>query len=118
MILAKDTHKIIRNENVAGGKGPLTIEQLLTAEQMKDQCGLFAHVVIEPNCSLGYHEHHGEGEAYYIIKGTGKYSDNGTDVVVNVGDVVFCPDGEGHGIENLSADENLEFIALIIKTAK
>ena len=39
---------------------------------------MFAEVTIAPGCSLGYHEHHGESETYYIIKGQGEYDDNGT----------------------------------------
>ena len=63
-------------------------------------------------------KHHGNGEAYYITKGSGLYSDNGNIIEVKAGDVVFCPDGEGHGIENTSSSENLEFTALIINTVK
>ncbi len=115
MIFKANEHSVERRENAAGGKGFLNIEHLLGAAQLQNQCGLFAHVTIEPNSSLGYHEHHGEGESYYILRGTGLYSDNGTPVQVKAGDVVFCPDGEGHGIENTSADQPLEFVALIIK---
>ena len=118
MIFTKETHQTERREKAAGGNGHLLVEHLLGKDQLKEQCGMFAKVVLEPNCSLGYHEHHGNGEAYYITKGTGKYSDNGTEVIVNAGDVVFCPDGEGHGIDNISKEGNLEFIALIINTAK
>lgn len=116
MIFTK--HEVVRKEQANGGKGHVILEHLLTKKELKEQCGMFAHVTIEVNCSLGYHEHHGEGEAYYITKGTGLYSDNGNLVEVKAGDVVFCPDGEGHGIENTSDSENLEFTALIIKTAK
>ena len=91
---------------------------IFTKNELKEQCGMFAHVTLEPNCSLGYHEHHGNGEAYYITKGSGLYSDNGNIIEVKAGDVVFCPDGEGHGIENTSSSENLEFTALIINTVK
>ena len=116
MILSK--HEIVRKEKANGGKGHIIIEHLLNQDQLQNQCGMFAHVTLEPNCSLGYHEHHGNGEAYYITKGTGIYSDNGNMVEVKAGDVVFCPDGEGHGIENTSATENLEFTALIVNTPK
>ncbi len=34
-------------------------------------------MTLEPGCSLGYHEHHGESETYYIIQGQGEYNDNG-----------------------------------------
>ena len=110
------THETERREKAAGGKGHLIVEHLLGKEQLQNQCGMFAHVTLEPNCSLGYHEHHGNGEAYYITHGNGLYSDNGTPVQVKAGNVVFCPDGEGHGIENISPDDNLEFTALIINT--
>lgn len=112
-------HEVVRKEKAAGGKGHIIIEHLLTKDQLKDQCGMFAHVTLEANCSLGYHEHHGNGEAYYITKGKGLYSDNGKLVEVKAGDVVFCPDGEGHGIENITENNgNLEFTALIINTVK
>ena len=101
MILSE--HQIVRKEKANGGKGHIIIEHLLSQDQLQNQCGMFAHVTLEVNCSLGYHEHHGNGEAYYITKGTGLYSDNGTMVEVKAGDVVFCPDGEGHGIENTSS---------------
>ena len=116
MILSE--HQIVRKEKANGGKGHIIIEHLLPQDQLQNQCGMFAHVTLEVNCSLGYHEHHGNGEAYYITKGTGLYSDNGTMVEVKAGDVVFCPDGEGHGIENTSPTENLEFTALIVNTPK
>lgn len=116
MILSE--HEIVRKEKANGGKGHIIIEHLLNQDQLQNQCGMFALVTLEPNCSLGYHEHHGNGEAYYITKGSGLYSDNGTMVDVKAGDVVFCPDGEGHGIENTSTTENLEFTALIINTPK
>lgn len=114
MILSE--HTVVRKEHANGGKGHLIVEHLLNPEQLQNQCGMFAHVTLEPNCSLGYHEHHGNSEAYYITKGIGEYSDNGRLVRVQAGDVVFCPDGEGHGIDNLSDTDNLEFTALIINT--
>ena len=64
-------HEIVRKEKANGGKGHIIIEHLLTKNELKEQCGMFAHVTLEPNCSLGYHEHHGNGEAYYITKGSG-----------------------------------------------
>jgi len=88
-------------------------EILLSDEQMGEHCGLFGKVTIKPGCELGYHEHHGEGEAYYILKGSGIYSDNGKEIAVTPGDVVFCEDGSGHGLIN-TGTEDIEFIALIL----
>ena len=64
---------------------------------------------------MGYHQHVGDFEIYYIVKGEGQYNDNGTIVPAKVGDVFRCADGEFHAIQN-TGDEDLEFIALIVAT--
>lgn len=106
--------KTVRVENMKGGNGHVIIRHLLEEDQLKDKCGLYAQVTIEPGCSLGYHEHHGESETYYILSGKGIYSDNGELRMVNAGDVTYTPDGKGHALSN-SGDEDLVFMALIIK---
>ena len=75
-------------QNMCGGKGHVIIERLLDDEQLNGKCGLYANVKIEKDCSLGYHEHHGESETYYILNGEGDYDDNGKTVHVKKGDVV------------------------------
>lgn len=59
--------RIRREEHMAGGNGHVIIKEILDAEQLNGKCGLYAQVTLEPGCSLGYHEHHGESETYYII---------------------------------------------------
>ena len=61
--------KIRREEHMAGGNGHVIIKEILDAEQLNGKCGLYAQVTLEPGCSLGYHEHHGESETYYILQG-------------------------------------------------
>ncbi|MFI3205851.1 MAG: cupin domain-containing protein [Clostridia bacterium] len=100
-------------ENLAGGKGFVTIEKLLGEKELNGKCGLFAKVTIEPGHSLGYHVHHGESETYYMLSGVGEYSDNGTVRTVKAGDVTFTPNGFGHGMEN-NGTEDVVFMALII----
>lgn len=102
-----------RIENMCGGKGHVLISHLLDQNQLNGKCGLYARVTLEPGCSLGYHEHHGESETYYILSGRGIYSDNGKLRLVQAGDVTFTPDKEGHALTN-TEEENLEFMALII----
>ena len=106
--------KIRREEHMAGGNGHVIIKEILDAEQLNGKCGLYAQVTLEPGCSLGYHEHHGETETYYLTKGAGIYNDNGKEYPVEVGDVTFCADGNGHGIKN-AGEEDLVFVALILK---
>lgn len=106
--------KTERIENMCGGKGHLIIKHLLGEQELNGKCGLYAEVTIEPGCSLGFHEHHGESETYYILKGQGIYSDNGALRMVKAGDVTFTPDGQGHALTN-TEDTDLVFMALIIK---
>ncbi len=105
--------EIKKVENMHGGEGHVIIKRLLDEKQLNGKCGLYAEVTIEPGCSLGYHEHHGESETYYILSGKGIYSDNGDLRMVEAGDVTFTPDGKGHALTN-SGDEDLVFMALII----
>lgn len=105
----------IQAANKAGGKGTITIVKLLTPEEMDGKCDMYAKVIIPPLCSIGLHEHHGNTETYHILHGTARYNDNGKEITIGAGTTTFCPDGEKHGIENLSATENLVFMALIIR---
>lgn len=102
-----------RIENMCGGVGHVIIKHLLGEKELNGKCGLFGEVTIEPGCTLGYHEHHGESETYYILSGQGDYDDNGTVRPVKAGDVTFTSDGQGHALVN-TGNEDLVFMALII----
>lgn len=106
--------KISRIENMCGGKGHVIIKEILEEEQLNGKCRLYAQVTLEPGCTLGYHEHQGESETYYILSGKGEYNDNGLyhrEVVP--GDITFTPSGKGHGLAN-TGNTDLVFMALII----
>lgn len=100
-------------ENMCGGEGCVVIKHILGKEELNGKCGLYAEVTIGKGCSLGYHEHHGESETYYILSGKGDYNDNGAIRPVTDGDVTFTPSGRGHGLVN-TGDDDLIFMALII----
>lgn len=101
-------------ERANGGIGFMRKEALLATEQMGEYCKMFSRVTLKPNCELGYHEHHGETEAYYILSGKGMYDDDGKACPIEAGDVTFCEDGKGHGMKN-TGNEDLIFVALILK---
>ena len=61
-------------KNMCGGDGEVKIKHILGEKQLNGKCGLYAEVTIEPGSSLGFHEHHGESETYYIISGKGEAS--------------------------------------------
>lgn len=105
--------KVERVENMCGGKGHVIIKHILGEKELNGKCGLYAKVVIEPGCTLGYHEHHGESETYYILSGECEYDDNGTKRTVKAGDVTHTPDGCGHALAN-TGNTDLVFMALII----
>ena len=83
--------EIQRIENMCGGNGHVFLKPILNEKQLNGKCGLYAEVTLEPGCSLGYHEHHGESETYYILSGKGIYSDNGELRMVEAGDMTFTP---------------------------
>ena len=105
--------KTERKENKFRDNGHVILKQLIGEKELNGKCGLYAEVTLEPGCGLGFHEHHGETETYYILKGEGIYSDNGNLRMVKAGDVTFTPSGQGHALTN-TGDEDLVFMALII----
>ena len=98
------------------GKGEIFITHLLTPKEMVGKCLMFARVRVPVGASLNVHQHVGTNETYHILQGKGLYTDNGKTYEVKAGDTTFCADGDTHGLENIG-DEDLVFIALIIKTA-
>lgn len=99
----------------ANGVGEVKIEMILD-EELKDKCGLYAKVTIPAGSVLGYHEHHGNGESYFILSGEGVYDDNGVKRVVKAGDSTWTPDGSGHALDNTNGKEPVVFMALIINS--
>ena len=96
------------------GKGELKLDLVLD-EELGDKCGLYAKVTIPAGSTLGYHEHHGEGESYFILSGEAIYDDNGTKRKISAGDTTWTPSGSGHGVDNSAGAEDLVFMALIVK---
>jgi len=102
-----------RDACVQNGKGLIHMKDLTDKEGLYNHGRLFAHVTIDPGCSIGDHPHNHETEFYYIIKGEGVFNDNGTEVVVRPGDICATGYGEVHGLENRGT-EPVELIALIV----
>ena len=97
------------------GKGELKLELILD-EELGDKCRLYAKVTIPAGSTLGFHEHHGNNECYFILSGEGVYDDNGVKRTVKAGDVTWTPDGSGHGLSNEGGKEDIVFMALIINS--
>lgn len=97
----------------ANGVGEVLIEKILD-EELADKCGLYARVTIPAGSVLGYHEHHGNGESYFVLSGEAIYDDNGKKRIIRPGESTWTPDGSGHGVDNSQGKEPIVFMALIV----
>lgn len=113
MIKKSEELKVDTVKSLMGGQGELTRIHFMDLGELDGKGRLFCRFSIKPEDSIGYHEHKGEQEAYYILKGKALLNDNGTETVLNPGDFSLCISGQSHSIKNVG-EENLEFIALII----
>ena len=114
MIRPANECKVEYRERMRGGDGTVKLTELIvTPAELAEKGRLFSKITLEPGCGIGYHEHSGERELFYILSGTAEYSDNGTPRTAHAGDVIICPGGTGHSIANRGA-ETVELIALIV----
>ena len=114
MIRKAEECKVELREHMRDGNGTVQITNFAAgAAELNDKGRLFGKITLNPGCSIGFHIHEKDSELFYIMKGTGIYSDNGTPVTVTAGDVTLCPAGTGHAIANES-DEVLELVAVIV----
>lgn len=96
-----------------GGPGQVLVTNLASKEEMLENGRLYAGMVIEPGCGIGYHDHHDETEIFYVIEGSVIWNDGEKDTEVSEGGVMICEDGKGHSILNKS-DKPAKLTALIL----
>lgn len=113
-MVRRDSERTVETKKMFDGAGQVKMHRILeNVDELYGKGRVFNHIYLEKGCEIGWHIHRGDGETYYIIKGQGEYSDNGTVVTLKPGDVAFVDDGEGHSLKN-NGDEPLEAIALIL----
>ena len=114
MIRTQDQCQKELREHMRDGKGTVELTNFITSpEELCMKGRLFSKITLKSGCSIGYHVHENDSELFYILSGTAEYNDNGEVVTVSAGDVMICPPGTGHGIENVSQSA-VEFIAVIV----
>ena len=113
MIKRNGSYITQKNENMRGGEGVITIENLLTPEELYESGRLFARITVNPGCSIGSHIHEGEMETFFVVSGSAEFSDNGETLTLNEGDTALTVSGDGHSVRN-KGDVPLVMIALII----
>lgn len=113
MIRHKNELYSVKKPSPFDGTGEITVRSLLeNEEEMYHKGRVFAHTTVYPGSSIGVHKHVNESETYYILSGSGTYQDNGRLIEIHPGDVLYCGDGETHGIT--AGSEAIEMIALIL----
>ncbi len=114
MIKKRDEYTAEIREKMRGGEGSVQIIDLLPPEFSNEKCRLFAKIVLPPKASIGFHNHVGEFEAYYIISGKAVTQDgSANEHTLDPGDGMYTGFGSGHSIRN-DEDHDLVFIALIL----
>ncbi len=113
MIRRKEECNTDLREAMRGGPGTVKVTGLVSKEELLNHGRLFAEMILEPGCGVGYHEHQDETEIFYLIEGTVVYNDDGREIEMYAGDVMICEDGHGHAVTNRS-DVTARLMALII----
>lgn len=108
----KKSRKETKSE-MFGGNGEVQIEILLEPDKLKDEMRMFNRMTFPPGASLGLHDHVDNFEIYYILEGEGTAIDDGKEVPVQAGDVIYTADGATHALIN-SGNRPLVMLATII----
>ena len=98
---------------VRNGNGLIHINHLTDKEGLYGHGRMFAHITVDPGCSIGYHDHQHETEFYYILKGEAVFQDDDKEVLLHAGHIGANGYGHSHGLINRTA-EPVELIALIV----
>jgi len=114
MVRKKNEMEIEEREKMRGGEGVIKILHFFKKDEFKANVRLCAKLIIEPNCSIGLHQHIDEDEVFIILNGEGILFDGKKETIVEEGDAILTGNGESHSIKNIG-DKNLEIIAFISK---
>lgn len=112
MIRTEKDMAISVKENMRGGNKSVNFLEVVDKQNLLHS-RLFSKLTLTPGSSIGPHEHSGEIEYYYILKGEGVVTEKDGQKLVKEGDVVITGWGNSHAISNES-DKDLEFLAVIM----
>ncbi len=99
-------------EKMRDGRGEVKIEHLWKKDELCNRARLLARLTLTPGSSIGFHEHIGECEVFYILQGQAKMLDNNRQETLTAGDTILTSDC-GHAVE-AAGNENLIMLAVIL----
>ena len=109
---ASECRKEIR-EHMRDGDGQVLITNLFEKDELLGKSRMFSTLTLEPGCGIGKHDHHGEQEYFYVVKGNPTYYDDDKEIELQEGDVTVCLDGHSHSITN-KTNETVIVVANIL----
>ncbi len=112
-----DRNLLSKASGVHQGKGELEFRRVWGAEDFKTTWGFVDHILIPPDCSIGYHRHGTIEECYIILAGSGRMTVDDETELVTVGDAIPNRLGGAHGIYN-HTQEDLEVFNMAVFMAK
>ena len=68
--------KVAVVEHPRGGEGSVEFHHIVSAEELNGHGSMYAMAVLRPHSSVGWHQHVGNTEPYFILKGKGVFVDN------------------------------------------
>ena len=97
-----------------GGKGTASSMPYSAMQGLQGKFKTFNLMTLDANSAIGYHRHETDVECYLLLEGKAKYTDNGEEIIVEAGDLMFCNKGESHSLEALD-EEGVTFLAFILE---
>ena len=61
--------KIAVVEHARGGEGSVEFHHIVSAEELNGHGSLYAMAILRPHSSVGWHQHVGNTEPYFVLKG-------------------------------------------------
>ena len=112
MVIKNSEMKTQIRHELKGGNGDIHFLNYANCSEFKN-CRLLSEMTIPVNASIGEHTHIAETEYYIVLSGKGLVVDNGSEKVVEDGDLIVTNDGETHEIKNIGSTP-WKIIAIIV----
>ena len=91
-----DTGSPVEIVGVHGGESSLFWKRFCTGNMLYSDLDSFEHVVVPPGSVIGEHVHSRSEEIYFIVRGEGEMTVDGTTHSVSAGDLILTPLGSRH----------------------
>lgn len=100
--------------NPKGGRGAAIRYGYEQATKYDGAIDMFAVMNLESDSMIGLHTHENDMEMYLILDGKPIANDNGTETILNPGDLIITEKGQKHSLEN-KTNTPVTFLAIILK---